>query len=778
MAKKKETGKNKVDELLEKAKKCLSDYNDRESDNIKRAKEAINFRSGDQWPQAVKQDRENPNQNGGARPCPVLDKTNQYVRQIINEERQNRAAIKIRPVDDIADPKVAEVLTGIIRHIEDQSQAIEAYTTGGEHAIDGGFGYWRILTDYCDPMSFDQDIRIKRIPNRFSVALGYHTEPDGADAQEALIWEDMTEDAFKAEFPKAKVDGFDAKDTWKTKDTIRVAEYMFIDRKPIKIHLLEGGKVVTDDELGEETPLNSRESVINQVKWRKITSEEILEEADMLGSYIPVVKVIGNELTMPDGKTRLSGAIESSMDPQRLHNYAHAGFIENVALAPRAPWVAEESQIEGYENDYAMANRANIAVLKYKGVNDENGRPLPPPQRTAPPGVSTGWDRMLQNTEHGIEGAFGMYGPSVGAQSQEKSGIALQEQKSQGMVGNFHFPDNLARSIQHTGRILLEWIPKVYDTERIARMLGEDGEQEMVYLNPDQEQAIAPRMNQMNEKIGTIYNLNVGKYDVTVSTGPSYTAKRQEAVENQLGVINARPELLDIMGDILFKNMDAPGSDKISERLAALLPPQIQQLEQQDKDGSVDPKVQAMMQQVEQAAMQIEQKAQMLQQAEQELNARAQEVGGDKAAIEAERKALDADKRVFMADAKTQSAVLELKAARMMEEIEDATEDKLDPAIIKIAAEAMRDARELQLKEHEAGLQRDEAGEVVDLTGMAIAEMVQSLSMLGGELEKVATNMNAPKSLNIQRDQNGDILAVNGQPVTRDENGNLVGING
>jgi len=324
---------------------------------------------------------------------------------------------------------------------------------------------------------------------------------------------------------------------------------------------------------------------------------------------------------------------------------------------------------------------------------------------------------------------------------------------------------------------LLEWIPGVYDTERIARMLGEDGEQEMVYLNPDQEQAMMPRMNQMNEKIGTIYNLNVGKYDVTVATGPSYTAKRQEAVENQLGVVNARPELLDIMGDILFKNMDAPGSDKISERLHALLPPQIQQLEQQDKDGPIDPKVQAMMQQVEQAAQQIEQRAQMLQQAEQELNARAQEVGGDKAAIDAERKALDADKRVFMADAKTEKAMLELRAARVMEEIEDATEEKLDPAILKIAAEAMRDARELQIKEHEAGLQRDEAGEVVDLTGMAIAEMVQSLSMLGGELEKVATNMNAPKSLNIQRDQNGDILAVNGQPVTRDENGNLVGVN-
>ena len=195
-------GKTTDEEIIQKAKDCLDKYQDRESDNIQRAEEAIRFRAGQQWPQAIKQDRENPNQDGGSRPCPVLDKTNQYVRQIINEERQNRAAIKIRPVDDVADPKVAEVFTGIIRHIEDASQALEAYTTGGEHAIDGGFGYWRLLTEYSDPMSFEQDIRIKRIPNRFSVALGPHTEPDGADATEALVWEDISEKQFKVEYPK------------------------------------------------------------------------------------------------------------------------------------------------------------------------------------------------------------------------------------------------------------------------------------------------------------------------------------------------------------------------------------------------------------------------------------------------------------------------------------------------------------------------------------------------------------------------------------------------
>ena len=657
--------KKGTDGIIQAAKDCLENYRTRNSDNIARAEEAIRFRALDQWPDAIKRDRESdPN---GARPCPVLDKTNQYVRQIVNEERQNRAAIKISPVDDEGDPEVAKIYTGIIRHIEYASNAISAYTTAGEHAVDGGFGYFRLLTKYCDPKSFDQDILIKRIANRFSVALGPHSEIEGSDAREALIWEDLPTDEFERQHPKAKAVDFEA-GGWSNEDTTRIAEYFCIKSESMTIHMVQG-RVLTDDELKEAqavmpglVPDKTRTTTVDKVKWYKITSAEILEERDIPGIYIPVVKVTGNELVMPDGQVRLSGVIDSMMDPQRLHNYAHAGFIEHVALAPRAPWVAPTEAIAGHEQDYADANRKNIAVLTYNH-KDEEGNPVPTPQRTPPPGISPGWQQMLQNTEHGIEASVGMYGPSVGAKSQEKSGIALEAQKQQGMVGNYHYPDNLSRAIQHCGRILLGWIPVYIDTPRVVRMLGEDEEATMAYLNPDQEKAVMPRLNSMNEEIGDSYNITVGKYDVTVSTGPSYTSKRQEAVTNQLSLIQAKPELMGLIGDIVFRNMDAPGSDKIADRLKAMLPPQIQQQEDSKDKKPVDPKTQAMMAQVEQATAQIQERAQMLQQAEAGLQQKAQEVGANQQEIEAERMKLESEKKVFMAEARTK--MLELKMAEM-----------------------------------------------------------------------------------------------------------------
>lgn len=757
--------------IIKLAKDCLENGMDRESENWKRAEEAINFRALKQWPDAVKSDRENPNQEGGPRPCPVLDKTNQYVRQVINEERQNRAAIKIRPVDDKADKQVADVYTGIIRHIEDSSDALTAYTTGGEHAADGGFGYWRLLTEYCDPMSFDQDIKIKRIPNRFSVILGPHAEPDGSDAQEGIIWEDMQTSDFKASYPKAKVLSFnDGHGSWVSKDTTRIAEYMRIETTKATIHMLGDGQVVNDERLAsvnaglkqrglpEVKPVKSRQTNIKQVKWYKITAAEVLEERDLLGSYIPIVKVIGNELFMPDGRCRTSGMLETAMDPQRLHNYAHAGFIEHVALAPRAPWIAEENQVKGYENEYGMANRRNIALLKYKATTTETGQPLPPPERIQPAGISTGWQQMLMNTEHGIEASFGMYGPSVGAKSQEKSGIALQEQKAQGMVGNYHFPDNLARSIRHTGRILLEWIPKIYDTQRAARILGEDGVPDMAYLNPEQDQAVAPRKDQWGEEVGSVYNLNVGTYDVTVSTGPSWTSKRQEGAEMLSQTLASSPDIMPVIGDLYFKALDVPYADQIAERLRVMLPPQVQQMLASEDKKPMDPKVTAAMAQVDQASQMLEQKGQVLQQAQQEIEKAAQQVGQDRASFEAEKQSVQAEKQaiasakqVLSAETQKSMAQIELAGRRLIDEIESL----IEPLVQKVNTPMEKEQKEPQtIVVQDPALQEVLRG-VAELTASATEHMAETVNQA---LQGVAQAVSRPRETILKRDANGNAI--------------------
>ena len=676
----------KPDSIIEEALKRFKECEDREDDNRKRAEDAIRFRAGKQWPDQIKKMREDPYQEGGAQPCPVLDKTNQYIRQVINEERVNTPRLKFRPVDDVADPKVAEVYDGIARHIQDKSLAVAAYTNAGEQAADGGFGYFRLLTEYCDPQSFDQDIIIKPIRNRFSVYLGPHTDPTGADAKYAIVFEDMPKEEFEAQhkgklpsdFTQAKKDSPD----WFGDGTVRIAEYIKIVETPVKLVLMSDGQVMSKEDHDKhlkaaqaameqgipiEVPqvVKERDSVKKSVKWYKLTGQDVLEEKDMPGTLMPIIQVVGDEIVMPDGTVRRSGMVEPAMDPQRLHNYAHACFIENVALAPRAPWVGFAGQIAGFENLWKSANRKNVVFLPVNPVTTENGESLGLPQRQPMAQVPTGWQQMLLNTEHGIEATLGMYGPSVGGPSRERSGVALEGQKEQGQIGNLHYPDNLARSILQAGRVMLEWIPEIYDTERVARILGEDESIDTAYLNPEQGNAVEERHDELGQVIGQSFNLNVGKYDVTVSTGPAFATKRQEAAAQMTDVLKSKPELMQIIGDLVFQNLDWPGADKIAERLKAMLPPQIQALEGKDKPGAVDPRMQAMMQQIEQAGQQIEQKAQMLGQAEQQLTSMKDKIEADGTRLEAERKIFQSEKDTAIAKISEQMTKLENKQLQM-----------------------------------------------------------------------------------------------------------------
>jgi len=375
----------------------------------------------------------------------------------------------------------------------------------------------------------------------------------------------------------------------------------------------------------------------------------------------------------------------------------------------------------------------------------------------------------MQNTEHAIEASFGMYGASVGASGQEKSGIALKEQKEQGAIGQFHFPDNLARSIQHCGRILLDWIPVYYDAATVARILGEDGEQEIVNLDPEQEVSMMDSRDEMGRNNGKMYNLSVGKYDVTVSTGASYTSKRQEAVDTQTQMVQAVPELMPVIGDILFSNMDAPGADKIAERLKTMLPPEIKQLEE-SKD--VDPQMQAQMAQIEQQAQMLEEKGQQIMAFEQEVSAAAQEAGADKAAVEASKKELEAAKKLFMAEIKLEEANMALYANNLKGEIDTAmggnkdNDCKVEIKQLEINASNMRHDREMSLKEHDSRMTEEPREDAIK----------EALLALGGQVQYLQEASEKQKPLNIERDENDNILSVNGRKAKLSESGSFMGL--
>lgn len=583
----------------------------------------------EQWPENIKRIREQDPQ--GARPCLVVDKVNQYKNQIVNNIRQNRAGIKVRPVDDHSDIEVAEVIQGIVRHIEDRSKADIAYDWAAEGAVVSGLGYFRILTEYVGD-SFEQDIRIERIKNRFSVYFDDRSvEPDGSDALEVIVTEFVNRDEFKRMYPDADSCDWstatgDNRNKWITEDSVRLAEYFYIDMVKDNLLLLADGSVIYASEYAEKYQEGEMPQVVKTrpqerrvVKWCKLSAFDELESTVIPCSFIPVIKVIGIETDI-DGKSMYRGIVRGVKDAQRMYNYNRSTIAESLNLTVKAPFIGATGQFKTAGDKWAAANRVNYAYLEYDPVT-VNGNLAPAPQRQGFAGVPSGLMADIQTSEHDIQSALGMYQASIGQDSDAKSGRALNAQRQQGDMATFHFPDNLAKSIRHAGRVIVEMIPKIYDTNRVVRILGEDGETDYARIDPTSEQAIQEYRDEAGE-IKKIYNIGVGKYDVTVTTGASFATKRQEGAEFITQLVQTSPDLMPIVGDLLFKAMDMPYADEISKRMKKMLPEQLQEKE----EGGESQEVLAVKEQASQIIQELQAQIDAANQAMQEAEQEAQEL--------------------------------------------------------------------------------------------------------------------------------------------------------
>lgn len=615
------------EKILQEARERFHEAVEEESESRARMREELRFAAGEQWPDDVRKLREeDPN---GSRPCLVMDKLGQYRRQVVNDARQNKPAIKVRPVDDGADKEVAEILQGLTRHIEDRSCADIAYDNALDSATGPGLGWFRVMTEVVSEKNNEQEAKICQIPNIFSVyADPCWKMPDGSDMMWAFVTDEMPRKQFEADYPNKEPSGWEAEDShqeWVTKDMVRVAEYYRIKETTQNCLVLDNGEEVPESDYwsmyqGDEMRpqvLGSYEKKTRKVEWFKLTAGEILDRTEIPCSFIPVIPVVGN-VHWVDGKRHLTGMIFWGQDGQRAYNYGRSAFVEQVALAPKAPYVAAAGQIEAYEQEWADANTSNQPVLRYD-PQDVNGTVLPPPQRQIPPQPSAGWLQEMQLAERDIQASLGMYAASIGNEGQEKSGRAILARQKEGDTSTFHYIDNLSRSIRHAGRIIVEMIPRIYDTRRVVRILGEDGESSQAVIDPRMTRPIA-KVEMPNGKVKRIFNPNIGKYDVSVSVGPAYNTKRMEAATAMTEILSRSPQLMQIFGDLWVKSQDWPMADEIAKRMKAMLPPQILQAEQQEGE---DAKVKMA---VDQALAQVEQQVAPLLQQFDELKAKAGEM--------------------------------------------------------------------------------------------------------------------------------------------------------
>lgn len=602
------------DDLLKEAKEAFGRAQDAENDNRKTSLDDVNFaRKGDQWDEKVRKQRETDH-----RPCLTINKMPAFIRQVVNDARQNKPSIKVHPVDSGADPETADVLNGLIRNIEYTSNADVAYDTGAECAVTGGFGYWRVGLDYAFDDSFEMDIRIKRVANPLSVYGDPNsTEADSSDWDTAFVVENLSKSQYENQYKgKAKVDWDDAAWTsagepWKTEDKVLVAEWWKreeIEREVLLFLDIRDGTPVTLTKEQAETDPDVQALLAAQVLQFKqkrtakshkvcqyiLSGAEVLERRDWPGRYIPIVPVYGDEFNI-EGKRYFRSLIHNAKDAQRMVNYWRTTATELVALAPRVPYIGRKGAFDHDQDRWNTANTVSHPYLEYEGPDMPQRQPLDS-------GVAAGALQEALNASDDMKAIIGLHDASLGARSNETSGKAIMARQREGDVSTFHFQDNKARAIRHTGRILIDLIPKVYTSERIIRVIGEDGTQEAKQVNkeyqkvdpktgqPMTEQQIDPATGQpmidpmtgkpITKAVMAMHDLTSGKYDLTVTTGPSFTTRREEAAMQMTEMIRAFPQAATVVGPELAKNLDWPGADKIAEKLEAMttgqIPPQVQ----------------------------------------------------------------------------------------------------------------------------------------------------------------------------------------------------------
>lgn len=563
------------DDVIRAARKRFDLAWEYERDNREQAQDDLKFRAGEQWPEEVKRER-----TQASRPTLTINRMPQFVKQVTGDIRQNRPSIKARPVDSGSDPELAEVFTGIIRHIEQSSDAQSAYVTAAEAAATCGIGHFRIDTEFTEDDGFEQDIRIKRIRNPFAVYWDPNSEElTREDARWCFVTERITLEEFEDRYPDAKDTDFegatesDELNNWWDGETVRIAEYWVKEPSTREIALMEDG-TVTDAAEGVES-VRKRRIHSHRVMQYVMSGLEVLEgPQEWPVKHFPIIPVMGEEVHIGDRVVR-HGIVRYAKDPQRLYNYWRTTAAESIALAPKAPWLVTPTMIEGQKAAWEAANKGNPPYLLFKP--DPNA-PTLGPKREQPPTPPTAMWQEASIAADDMKGTTGIYDASLGAQGNETSGRAILARQQEGDTGTFVYIDNLGRAIRYAGKLLIALIPKIYDTERVVRILGEDDTEDFVTLNvpvPTPDGGVE-FMTQLTDKKGNpIFKpaLDAGKYDIEIITGPSYSTKRIEAADSMMAFIQAAPQAGALIADLIAKNMDWPGADQIAERLRKALPP-------------------------------------------------------------------------------------------------------------------------------------------------------------------------------------------------------------
>jgi hypothetical protein len=550
--------------------------------------------NGFQWPNHMRRNRDIDQ-----RPALTINKTRQHNLQIINDAKQNKPQINIKPTGEGASFRSAQTFQYIVRDIERQSNASVAYDIATEFQVKAGIGYVRVATDYVDERTFDQEIYIRSVRDPLSVYLDRDiAERDGSDARYGFQFEDWPRDRFEKKYPQYKdmaaTSTVGSGDNWLSRDHVRMCDYWRRTEDKDKLVALESSVMSPDgqsiiyeklstikrlfkddsetvNQLLKMPGTRTRPIVMQNIEWFRMVGKTIVERKAWPGKYIPIVRIVGEE-TIIDGKLDRKGHTRNLKDAQRIYNYWSSASVEHIALQSKTPWIVPVQAIEGYETYWSTANRINHAYLPWNAIDDD-GNPIPTPERMKPPEFSEAYLKGMEVAGNELMYASGQYQAQMGQNENAKSGKAINERQRQGDNATYHFVDNQGVAIRHLGRIIVDLIPKVYDTKRVKMIMARDNREHMVTIDPQHPEAHTIESDmRTDEAITSIFNPSVGRYSVEADMGPSYATQRQEAFEAFTQILAARPELTQAIGDLYFRNADFPHADEAADRIRRMIP--------------------------------------------------------------------------------------------------------------------------------------------------------------------------------------------------------------
>lgn len=642
------------EKLITRAQKQLKQFMDWEGRFRQSFVNDVQFANGDsdnnwQWDGEVLQQR------AGA-PSMTINMTLIHCLLVQNDIKKNPPAIMVRPTGAGATMKSAAVFGGLIREISRASDATNIYLKASEHLIQGGVGYWRVLTEYESEDSFDQVIRIRSVRSPMGVAIDPDAkEPSGADAKWGMIFEDQKNEDLEDEYEKYKdqigasnsVLETGADGAWQNESHTRVAEWyekeLFEDRL-IGFTSPETGKPVTQfaSEIASEVlqrllkdGAQTRKVVRSKICWYKIFGHKIVDYREVPGKkYIPIVRVVGQE-TIIDGQLDRKGMVRNLKDPQRNMNYWVSAGAMQVALQTNVPWVGPAKAFENIKA-WEDANVKRYAYLPYNHEDDQ-GNPIPAPTRPAPPVMAQAYISGIQIASQQFKDISGQHEATQGAKGNEKSGVAIDSRKVQGDTSTYHYPNALAMGVAHTGRIIVDMVPEVYDTPRLIRISNVDMSQTDVQLDPDAPQA-HQEADKSDEENATnaVWNPRIGSYEVEAEAGPDYATQREWTVDTMGAILGQQKELWSVVGDLFVENMDFPGAEEMAERLRRTMNPAV-------LGKGPSPQEQALQGQLEQANKLIQSLVETVAEKQRQIDNKDEDLTIK--AVDAESRRMDAESR-------------------------------------------------------------------------------------------------------------------------------------